>query len=237
LSLSTTALCRSLLASSLYTHTHAETVSDEHPHAMLALSHACQCGHQPLLTLLHGFLSKDNVGHVSLRSAHSFHMSCSLTQHSMKAWAKTLDPSGSSGVSSSRITLQPSSSPCSLHQIRFLADPSLAFTKGLDLNFDAASIFGGDRSKRYALVIEDGAVKAAHVESDNTGLNGTIALVPPQNPTNNEYSLCRRQGLVDDCKITMFLSNPLKMLPGWPLSAQRHSEKYWIPNRNFGLLV
>lgn len=57
-------------------------------------------------------------------------------------------------------------------QIRFLADPSLAFTKGLDLSFDGASIFGGDRSKRYALVIEDGAVKKAHVESDNTGLNG-----------------------------------------------------------------
>jgi 2-Cys peroxiredoxin 5 len=74
----------------------------------------------------------------------------------MKAWAKTLDPSGSSGI-------------------RFLADPSLAFTKGLDLNFDAASIFGGDRSKRYALLIEDGAVKEAHVESDNTGLNVSAA--------------------------------------------------------------
>ena len=51
----------------------------------------------------------------------------------------------------------------SCSQIRFLADPSLA---------DAASIFGGDRSKRYALVIEDGTVKEAHVEPDNTGLNG-----------------------------------------------------------------
>jgi 2-Cys peroxiredoxin 5 len=57
-------------------------------------------------------------------------------------------------------------------QIRFLGDPSLAFTKALDLSFDGASIFGGDRSKRYALVIENGAVKEAHVESDNTGLNG-----------------------------------------------------------------
>jgi 2-Cys peroxiredoxin 5 len=80
-------------------------------------------------------------------------------------------------VTSFRVLLEPSHSPCSHHQIRFLADPSLAFTKGLDLNFDAASIFGGDRSKRYALLIEDGAVKEAHVESDNTGLNGTIALV------------------------------------------------------------
>jgi len=74
----------------------------------------------------------------------------------MKAWGKTLDPSGSSGI-------------------RFLGDPSLAFTKALDLSFDGAAIFGGDRSKRYALVIEDGQVKSAHVESDNTGVNGTAA--------------------------------------------------------------
>jgi 2-Cys peroxiredoxin 5 len=74
----------------------------------------------------------------------------------MKAWGKTLDPSGSSGI-------------------RFLADPSLALTKALDLSFDGASIFGGDRSKRYALVIEDGTVKEAHVEPDNTGLNVSAA--------------------------------------------------------------
>jgi peroxiredoxin len=55
-----------------------------------------------------------------------------------------------------------------------LGDPSVAFTKALDLSFDGASIFGGDRSKRYALVIENGAVKEAHVEPDNTGLNGML---------------------------------------------------------------
>ncbi|KAF2819705.1 AhpC/TSA family protein [Ophiobolus disseminans] len=74
----------------------------------------------------------------------------------MKAWGKTLDPSGSSGI-------------------RFLGDPSVAFTKELDLSFDGASIFGGDRSKRYALIIEDGKVKEAHVEPDNTGLNVSAA--------------------------------------------------------------
>ena len=52
----------------------------------------------------------------------------------------------------------------------------MALTKGLDLSFDGSSIFGGDRSKRYALVIEDGAVKEAHVEPDNTGLNGMFDL-------------------------------------------------------------
>jgi len=50
----------------------------------------------------------------------------------------------------------------------------LSFTKALDLSFDGASIFGGDRSKRYALVVENGLVKEAHVEPDNTGLNGTF---------------------------------------------------------------
>lgn len=45
----------------------------------------------------------------------------------------------------------------------------------MDLSFDGAAIFGGDRSKRYALVIEDGAVKDAHVEADNTGLDVSAA--------------------------------------------------------------
>jgi hypothetical protein len=102
--LSTTASCRCLLALSprypAHAHPrHAETVSDEHPHAVLTLSHTCQCDHQPLLTPLHRSLSKASVGHVSVQTTHSFHMSWPLTQHSMKAWAKTLDPSGSSGVS------------------------------------------------------------------------------------------------------------------------------------------
>lgn len=45
--------------------------------------------------------------------------------------------------------------------------------------FDGAAIFGGPRSKRYALEIEDGKVKALHVEPDNTGLDG--------NPTRLSY--------------------------------------------------
>ncbi|KAF2457668.1 Redoxin [Lineolata rhizophorae] len=74
----------------------------------------------------------------------------------MKAWAKVLDPSGSSGI-------------------RFLADPALAFTDGLDLAFDGSGIFGGRRGKRYALVVEDGKVKEAHVEPDNTGMSVSTA--------------------------------------------------------------
>lgn len=57
-------------------------------------------------------------------------------------------------------------------QIRFLGDPTAKFTEALDLSFDGAAIFGGPRSKRYALEVEDGKVKSLHVEPDNTGLDG-----------------------------------------------------------------
>jgi len=74
----------------------------------------------------------------------------------MKAWGQALDPSGASGI-------------------RFLADPGLAFTKALDLDFDASAIFGGPRSKRYALLVEDGKVKEAFVEPDKTGISVSAA--------------------------------------------------------------
>lgn len=65
--------------------------------------------------------------------------------------------------------------PCSHFQIRFLGDPTAKFTEALDLAFDGSAIFGGPRSKRYVLEIEDGKVKAMHVEPDNTGVNGKPA--------------------------------------------------------------
>ncbi|RYP11263.1 hypothetical protein DL765_007815 [Monosporascus sp. GIB2] len=74
----------------------------------------------------------------------------------MKAWGDQLDPTKASGI-------------------RFLEDPTGEFTKALDLGFDAHAIFGGMRGKRYALVIENGKVKEAHVEPDNTGTNVSLA--------------------------------------------------------------
>jgi hypothetical protein len=71
----------------------------------------------------------------------------------MGAWGTTLDPTGKSGI-------------------RFLADPHGELTSALDLSFDGAAIFGNARSKRYALVVENGKVTKAHVEPDNTGLDG-----------------------------------------------------------------
>ncbi|KAI6827576.1 peroxiredoxin [Hortaea werneckii] len=74
----------------------------------------------------------------------------------MKAWGLTLDPQGKSGI-------------------RFLADPHATLTNALDLAFDSTAIFGQPRSKRYALVVEDGKVSEAHVEPDNTGVNVSTA--------------------------------------------------------------
>lgn len=74
----------------------------------------------------------------------------------MKAWADAMDPTKDS-------------------KIRFLGDPAGEFTKALDLDFDASAFFGNHRSKRYALVIEDGKVKSTHVEPDSTGTDVSLA--------------------------------------------------------------
>ncbi|KAI0123732.1 Redoxin-domain-containing protein [Xylariales sp. AK1849] len=74
----------------------------------------------------------------------------------MKAWQDQLDPVKESGI-------------------RFLGDPSGEFTQALDLDFDSTAIFGNRRSKRYALVIEDGKVESVHVEPDNTGTDASMA--------------------------------------------------------------
>ncbi|KAK4148923.1 peroxiredoxin-5, mitochondrial [Chaetomidium leptoderma] len=74
----------------------------------------------------------------------------------MKAWGETLDPAGDQGL-------------------RFFADPTGKFTKMLDMAFDGSAIFGGDRSKRYAIVVEQGKIKSIAVEPDNTGTDVSLA--------------------------------------------------------------
>ncbi|KAL2129479.1 hypothetical protein VTI74DRAFT_7688 [Chaetomium olivicolor] len=74
----------------------------------------------------------------------------------MKAWGETLDPAGTQGI-------------------RFFADPTGKFTSMLDMAFDGSAIFGGDRSKRYAIIVEQGKVKSVAVEPDNTGTSVSLA--------------------------------------------------------------
>lgn len=49
-------------------------------------------------------------------------------------------------------------------KILFLADGNAEFTKAAGLDFDASGNGLGIRSKRYAMLVEDGAVKAINIE-------------------------------------------------------------------------
>ena len=49
-------------------------------------------------------------------------------------------------------------------QIKFLADGNGDFAKAIGLEMDGSPIGFGLRSKRYAMLVEDGVVKALHIE-------------------------------------------------------------------------
>lgn len=147
-----------------------------------------------------------------------------LTASSTRAWGEALDPTGSSGVSqtigqASRLFHCAQKKHFGAHtsQIRFLGDPTAQFTEALDLAFDGTAIFGGPRSKRYALVIEDGKVKSLHVEPDNTGVNGTPIYPPPVKTGLMSFSVgCRESPWLIAAKIGTVMAN---MSHGEKLSA------------------
>ncbi|KAG0364930.1 Peroxiredoxin-5, mitochondrial [Gamsiella multidivaricata] len=60
-------------------------------------------------------------------------------------------------------------------KITMLADPQGTFVRDLGLDFDASAALGGHRSKRFALVLENGRITKAFVEPNNTGLSISLA--------------------------------------------------------------
>ncbi|KAG5950153.1 hypothetical protein E4U53_005428 [Claviceps sorghi] len=96
------------------------------------------------------------INHAGLKKAGQVFVVSVNDPFVMKAWAEQLDPAGQTGI-------------------RFIADPSAEFTKALELDFDGSEIFGGVRSKRYALKIENGKVVKTFVEPDGTGANVSLA--------------------------------------------------------------
>ncbi|KKA28963.1 hypothetical protein TD95_000899 [Thielaviopsis punctulata] len=110
-----------------------------------AFSGACSSSHIPSFMSHPKLKNIDKVFVVSVNDAFV-----------MKAWHDQMDPIKET-------------------KIRFLGDPSGAFTRALDLDFDGKAIFGNDRSKRYALVIENGKVAKAFVEPDNIGTTVSMA--------------------------------------------------------------
>lgn len=59
-------------------------------------------------------------------------------------------------------------------KVRMFADPTGAFTKALGLDVDAQAL-GGTRSKRYAMVVENGKITHLDVEPDGFGLTCSLA--------------------------------------------------------------
>jgi glutaredoxin/glutathione-dependent peroxiredoxin len=51
-------------------------------------------------------------------------------------------------------------------KLLFLADNNAEFVKAIGLDFDASAGLGGTRSKRYAMLVEDGVVKILNIETE-----------------------------------------------------------------------
>ncbi|GAB1600469.1 peroxiredoxin-5, mitochondrial-like isoform X1 [Argonauta hians] len=62
-----------------------------------------------------------------------------------------------------------------LGKVRMLADMRGEFTKAIGLEMDLTSVLGNIRSKRYAMVIEDGVVKRVMVEPTGVELSCSSA--------------------------------------------------------------
>jgi peroxiredoxin len=53
---------------------------------------------------------------------------------------------------------------CAADKLDFLADGNGEFAKAIDLSFDGSGNGLGTRSKRYAMLVEDGVVKKLNIE-------------------------------------------------------------------------
>jgi len=59
--------------------------------------------------------------------------------------------------------------------VRFLSDPQGEWAKAARVDWDATTILGNRRSKRFVAVVDNGVVSAIFIEPDNTGLTITSA--------------------------------------------------------------
>ncbi|TVY55855.1 Peroxisomal membrane associated protein 20 [Lachnellula cervina] len=96
------------------------------------------------------------IAHPKLKSAGKVFVVSVNDAFVMNAWGKSLDADKSSGI-------------------RFLGDASGEFTRAFDVEFPAAPLLGTNRSKRYAVVTQDGKVKSVAIEPDNIGADVSTA--------------------------------------------------------------
>ncbi|NJM29932.1 MAG: peroxiredoxin [Rhizobiales bacterium] len=106
-----------------------------------AFTPTCSMNHLP------GFLS--NIDAIKAKGVDTVACTSVNDVHVMNAWAKA---SGADG------------------KILMLADGNGTFAKACGLSVDLAAAVMGTRSRRYSMIVEDGAVKALNVE-DKPGVN------------------------------------------------------------------
>lgn len=60
-------------------------------------------------------------------------------------------------------------------KVMFLADGNASFAKAIGADFDGSAVGLGTRSKRYAMIVEDGVVKTVHVEDSPAEVTASSA--------------------------------------------------------------
>ncbi len=60
-------------------------------------------------------------------------------------------------------------------KVMFLADGNAKFAKAIGADFDGSAVGLGTRSKRYAMLVEDGVVKSVHVEDSPAQVTSSSA--------------------------------------------------------------
>jgi peroxiredoxin len=96
-------------------------------------------------------------------TCHKMHMP-SITQHADAIKAKGIDTIAVTSVNDVFVMAAWKRDTDQNNKVDFLADGNGDFAKAIDLTFDGSGNGLGVRSKRYAMVVEDGVVKTLNIE-------------------------------------------------------------------------
>jgi peroxiredoxin len=106
-----------------------------------AFTPTCNMNHLPGFLLAHDDIKAHGVDTIACTAVNDIHV--------MKAWGKATESEG---------------------KILMLADGNGEFARACGLEFDLTAAGMGQRSKRYAMIVEDGVVKTLNIETER-GVN------------------------------------------------------------------
>ena len=96
-------------------------------------------------------------------------------QHSDDFKAKGVDTIACTAVNDPFVLDQWAKATGAEGKVMFLADGNANFAKAIGADLDASAVGLGTRSKRYAMLVEDGVVKSVHVEDMPTEVTSSSA--------------------------------------------------------------